>query len=128
MAKKRVFVSFDYDNDSNLKELLIGQSRNSDSPFELSDWSVKDHLTGNWKEKVRLRLRSVDLICVLCGKKTHTAMGVAAELTIAKEENIPYFLLAGYSNQSTKPTNAKDTDKLYTWNWDNLKVLIGGSR
>lgn len=128
MAKKRVFVSFDYDNDSNLKELLIGQSKNNDSPFELSDWSVKEHLTGDWKEKVRKRLQSVDLVCILCGKKTHTATGVGAELTITQEEKIPYFLLAGYSDESRKPTTAKDSDKLYKWNWDNLKKLIGGSR
>ena len=25
MAKKRVFVSFDFDNDKDLKELLVGQ-------------------------------------------------------------------------------------------------------
>ena len=37
MAKKRVFVSFDYDNDARLKDLLVGQSKLEDSPFELAD-------------------------------------------------------------------------------------------
>ena len=35
--KKRVFVSFDYDHDSDLKTLLVGQVRNPDSPFEIAD-------------------------------------------------------------------------------------------
>ena len=53
MAKVRAFISFDYDNDQGIKELLVGQSKNSDTPFEIADWSVKEHLTGDWKEKVR---------------------------------------------------------------------------
>ena len=42
VAKKPVFVSFDFDNDKNLKELLVGQSRNDDSPFEVIDHSLKE--------------------------------------------------------------------------------------
>ncbi len=38
----RAFVSFDYDNDSSLRDLLIGQSKHSDTNFELHDWSVKE--------------------------------------------------------------------------------------
>lgn len=129
MTKKRVFVSFDYDNDARLKDLLVGQSKHSDSPFELADWSIKEHLTGNWKEKARVRIRSVDVVCVLCGKNTHTATGVAAELSLAQEEKVNYFLLQGYSDElCTKPTSAKAGDKIYRWTWDNLKTLIGGGR
>jgi hypothetical protein len=51
----RVFISFDYDNDNDKdhKELLVGQAKNPDSPFEISDASVKYHLTGDWEEKVK---------------------------------------------------------------------------
>jgi len=60
---------------------------------------------------------------------THTATGVAAELSIAKEKKKPYFLLAAYSDKScTKPTSASASDKVYKWTWDNLKKLIGGAR
>lgn len=122
-------MSFDYDNDARLKDLLVGQSKHSDSPFELTDWSIKEHLTGDWKEKARKRIRNVDVVCVLCGEKTHTAAGVAAELALAQEEKKEYFLLRGYSDKTcTKPTTAKSSDKMYDWTWDNLKKLIGGSR
>lgn len=127
MAKKKVFVSFDYDNDARLKDLLVGQAELKDSPFELADWSIKEHMTGDWKEKARKRIRTVDIVCVLCGEKTHTATGVAAEVALAQEEGKEYFLLKGYSDKTcTKP--AKSTDKIYAWTWDNLKKLIGGSR
>jgi len=55
MAKKRVFISFDYDHDETLKTFLVGQSKHADSPFELADWSIKEHLTGDWKKKAATR-------------------------------------------------------------------------
>jgi Thoeris protein ThsB, TIR-like domain len=125
----RVFTAFGYEHDESLRNLLVGQSKHEDSPFEMHDWSVKEPFTGDWKAKVRTRIRGVDQVVVLCGEHTHNATGVAAELTIAQEENKPYFLLWGYSNKTcTKPTSAAKDAKIYKWTWDNLKALIGGSR
>ena len=129
MAKKRVFTSFDFDHDEDLRNLLVGQSRNPDSPFEMADWSVKAPMTGDWKEKVRTRIRKCDLVIVICGEYTDTASGVSAELSITQEEGRPYFLLWGRSGKTCKkPKSAKNTDKIYKWTWDNLKTLIGGAR
>lgn len=129
MAKQRVFTSFDFDHDEDLRNLLVGQSKHPDSPFDLADWSVKEPMVGNWKEKVRTRIRSVDMVAAICGEHTDTATGVSAELLIAQEEKKPYFLLWGRANKTCKkPKTAKDTDKIYNWTWDNLKALIGGAR
>lgn len=128
MAKVRCFVSFDYDNDVTLKEFLIGQSKKDDSPFEISDWSIKE-ASSDWKDKARTRIRSSEVVIVICGKNTDTATGVATELSIAQEENKDHFLLAGYSDGGNKkPTSAKSSDKIYKWTWDNLKTLIHGGR
>lgn len=124
---KRVFISFDYDNDSNLKVLLVGQAKNPDSPFEIADWSVKEPFTGDWKEKVKDKMNKVDVVIVLCGQSTDTASGVNAEVEIAQELNKPYFLLSG-TNNSKKPRKAKSNDKLYEWTWEHLKTLIEGNR
>lgn len=126
---KRVFTSFDFDHDEDLRNLLIGQSRNPDSPFELSDWSVKEPMTGDWKARVRTRIKKCELMIVICGQYTSSATGVSTELEIAQEELLPYFLLWGRSDkQCTKPKSAKESDKIYKWTWDNLKALIGGAR
>ncbi|MCR4422583.1 MAG: TIR domain-containing protein [Exilispira sp.] len=126
---KRAFISFDVDHDEGAKNMLAGQAKLSNSPFEFKDNSVKEHLTGDWKEKVRRRMDNVDVVIILCGTQTHSASGVAAELTIAKEKDKPYFLLAAYSDKNcSKPTNASSSDKVYKWTWDNLKALIGGAR
>jgi len=129
MAKKRVFISFDFDHDEDLRNLLVGQSKNPDSPFEMADWSVQEPMTGNWKEKVRTRIRQCDQMIVICGEYTETATGVSTELSIAQDEGISYFLLWGRSSKNCKkPNSAKSTDKIYKWTWDNLKALIGGAR
>lgn len=128
MGKTRVFISFDYDHDLDLKNLLVGQAKNSDSPFEIADWSIKDPSPG-WKAEARRRIRASDVVAVICGQHTHTATGVAAELTISQEEGVSYFLLKGRADKTcTKPTSAKSSDKLYNWTWPNLKLLVGGSR
>lgn len=124
---RRAFISFDYDSDARLKDLLIGQSKNPDSPFVIHDWSLKEP-SSDWKARARRQIRASGLVIVLCGKSMGSASGVALELAIAQEEGVPYFLLAGYTEGSTKPTTAKSGDKLYKWTWEGLKALVGGAR
>ena len=129
LATKTVFISFDTENDEDLKSLLVGQAKNFDSPFRVADWSLKQPLTGNGKERVRPRIGAVDLVVVICGQQTDAADGVSAELTIAQEESIVYFLLWGrHEKTCVKPKAAKSGDKIYGWTWDDLKQLIEGAR
>ena len=125
----RAFISFDYDHDEDLRTLLAGQANHPDTPFEIKDRSIKEPLAGDWKLKVRRRMDNVDVVIVICGEYTHTAAGVSAELTIAREAMKPYFLLWGRSKGACmKPISALTTDKIYEWTWENLKALINGSR
>ena len=128
MNKKAAFISFDYDHDEFLRTAIVGQSNLEDSPFDISDRSVKYHLTGDWEEKVKGRIQRADLVIVICGENTHTATGVSIELQIAKDLKKPYFLLKGYREKTcTKPTSGA-SDTIYNWTWDNLKLLIHGNR
>jgi len=128
MAKVPVFISFDFDYDDDLRVLLVGQSRLTDSPFEIADWSVKDVST-NWEDDARKRIRRSDQVAVICGEHTDTATGVSKEVRIARSERVPYFLLKGRADKTCKkPTAALDGDKMYKWTWDNLKLLVAGGR
>lgn len=129
MTKKRTFISFDYDHDSVLKEFLVGQAKNDDSPFEITDMSIKAPIDENWKKNARTRIKGCDVVIVICGEHTDSAAGVTAELKIAQDEGVNYFLLKGYSEKTcVKPKGAKSNDKIYSWTWKNLKALIGGAR
>ena len=126
---KRVFISFDFDHDEDLRNLLVGQARHPGTPFTIQDWSVREPLSGDWREKVRQRIRRTDITIVICGHYTHTAAGVSVELNITREVGHPYFLLAGRATGNcTKPSAATISDKVYTWTWDNLRALIDGAR
>ena len=128
-TKKRVFISFDFDHDDGAKIMLAGQAKLPDSPFDFIDASLKEPLTGDWKDKVRRRMDNIDVVIVLCGEHTNKASGVAAELTIAQEKNKSYFLLAAYADKTcVKPSSVNSSDKIYKWTWDNLKTLLSGGR
>ena len=63
MAQKtRLFISFDFDHDEDLRNALVGQAKMDDSPFNIADWSLKESLSGDWKEKVRERIKRVDQV------------------------------------------------------------------
>ena len=127
--RKKVFISFDYDHDEELKNALVAQAYNPDSPFSINDMSIKEAIDYNWKYSARKRIRQCDVVVVICGKYTDSASGVTAELTIAREEGVPYFLLWGRADsQVVKPKGAYQSDKIYNWTWNNLKLLINGVR
>lgn len=126
---KKAYICFDYDHDLELKECLVGQAKNPDSPFSISDVSIKQEIESNWKYYARQKIKKADVVIVICGKYTDSAKGVAAELSITQEEKKPYFLLCGRKDENVKrPVNAMTSDKVYRWTWDNLKALIRGDR
>jgi hypothetical protein len=53
--KRKVFVSFDFDNDQRLKHLLVGQVRLPDSPFEVIDGSLKEAALSTTGKQKRAR-------------------------------------------------------------------------
>lgn len=127
VAKKRAFISFDIEHDDDLRLIVARQAELPDTPFDVADRSTKELPTGAWKEKVRNRLKNVDLMIVICGEHTDSANGVSAELSMARELGIPYILLKGRSDRRcVKPKSASALEKMYSWTRDNLKVLIAG--
>lgn len=123
-----VYISFDYDHDSDLKTMLAGQAKLGDSPFNIADWSIKEP-SSDWKDKARTRIRRVEQVIIMCGRYADSATGIDAEIRIARDENKPYFLLAGRAGGGAKrPRASLASDKLYEWSWPNLKALIAGKR
>jgi len=125
--KKKVFISFDFDNDEFLRTSLIGQAKNDGSPFDMEDWSVKEPWNqSEWKEKCLSKIRRCDLMIVMVGEKTSTCSGVKAEIEMAKEAKIPVVGLRGYKDK--KCPRPDGLEGYYVWTWDNVKSLVNGSR
>ena len=129
MTTKRVFISFDYDNDKDLRGDLVAQAERSDSPFSIKDESVYGRIDEKWRDEVRSRIRRCDLVVVICGHRTHKASGVAGEVAITREENIPYFLLKGRrQGQCSRPNTAPKKKVMHPWTWSTLKELIANPK
>lgn len=125
MTQKRAFISFDFDNDKQLRGSLVSQAQDPKSPFNLVDWSVHEPFSEKWRAQIRDLIHKSDLVIVICGYHTHQAKGVAAEVTIAQELNKPYFLLTGHrKGKCQKPDNALKTDVIHKWKWKILRKLI----
>jgi hypothetical protein len=123
MAKKRVFCSFDYDEDKILKEFLIGQSKNSDSPFEVIDHSLKEAAPEYaWEEKALAAIKRSDVVIVMVGSNTYRAPGVLKEVKMAKDCNKPIVQIIGYKIGDY--TAVEGAGRLYRWNWPNLKNIL----
>ncbi|EIU7824642.1 TIR domain-containing protein [Vibrio vulnificus] len=74
MAKKKVFVSFDYDNDKHYKFLLEAWDANSDFDFTFSDQSSKE--INSWdipvvKAGLTKKINSATHTLVLVGKEAN---------------------------------------------------------
>ena len=118
----RVYISFDYDHDLDLKNLLAGQAKNPDSPFEITDFSLKEAAPqADWKERATRRIRQVDTVAIVLGTYTHNASGVKAEVAIAKGESVRLFQI---KRQGTNPSRVENGGVVYDWTWDNLKQQL----
>ena len=124
MAKKRVFMmSFDFDNDKALKDFILGQAKLADSPFEVTDCSLKEAKPEKtWEDHALTAIKGADIVLVMVGAKTHKASGVLKEVAMAREEGIKIVQIIGYKDGDY--TAVEDAGRLYAWNWDNLKKLL----
>jgi hypothetical protein len=122
----RVFVSYDYDHDLDLKNLLVGQARHKDTPFFVEDWSVK-YASRGWKSDARSRISRASQVIVICGHHTNQAVGVGAEVEIARETGTPFYLLRGRKNgPARRPQGVWFWETIYSWTWENLRAITTG--
>jgi hypothetical protein len=124
VAKTKIFVSFDFDNDRALRDLIIGQARLPDSPFEVADHSLKEaSQKALWERKARAAIGRADKFVVMLGPRTRFARGVKKEVLIALMLSKPRFQIIGYTDG---PRNWAVTGggRVYRWNWENLEKLL----
>ena len=124
MRKKRVFVSFDFDNDRDLKTMLIGQARLPDSPFAVIDHSLKEAAPNPlWQMRARAAIRRADVVVVILGARTRTARGVLAEIRMAKTLGKPIVQIIG-RRWGGRHWRIPGAGRVYSWTWPNLKQIL----
>lgn len=124
MAKTKVFISYDFDNDKTLKDFIIGQAKLGDSPFDVQDHSLKEEAPEKeWEKKARAAIGRSEKFIVMLGPKTKTASGVKKEVAFAKELGKDRFQIIGYRDGS-EDWAVPDGGRTYKWDWANLKKLL----
>jgi hypothetical protein len=126
MADPRVFISFDFDHDEIEKVLFVGQSKNSKTPFSIQDWSAKSSMAqSKWEAIVKEKINKCNMIIVLSGKTMASATGVAKEIAMAKDQDVPVFgvYVDGADKTSNLP-NGLQRNRTIAWKWDKISDAI----
>lgn len=122
--RKRVFVSFDFDNDRFLKEALLGQARLPDSPFDVINHSLKEAAPQKlWELRAWNAIQRSEIVLVMLGKHTRRATGVLKEVRIARTLGKPVIQLL-HSN-GYRSWAIPGAGRVVQWTWPNLKRLLG---
>lgn len=125
---KRIFVSFAKE-DINLRDLLKGQAKNENSPFEYVDMSVKEPWDNAWKTNCRTKIKGCDGMIAIITGNTKNADGQVWEIKCAKEENVPVIGILGYDDQKNVPIPSECGNvKLVDWTWNNIANWLNNIR
>lgn len=126
MANPRAFISFDFDNNSGEKLYFVGQSVNSRTPFNIEDWSSKNHLPQNeWEKLLKSKINKCNILIVLVGLKSYTATGVMKEIEFAKSLNVPYFgIYVGKADVNTPLPTGLARNRTIVWTWSGIANAI----
>lgn len=111
-TKKTIFVAFAIEDEAQ-RNLLKGQSLNTDSPFEYIDMSVKKAYDSEWKSKVRTRIKRSDGVIALISENSLTSTGQEWEIACAKEEGKKVLGIWAYTDDRTNVVGVNT--KVWTW-------------
>ena len=126
MADPRAFISFDFDHNETEKNLFVGQSKNSKTPFSIQDWSAKSSMPqSQWEAIVKDKINKSNMLIVLVGKTMASATGVAKEIKMAKDQNVPVFgVYVGGADSSSNLPDGLARNRTIKWNWDDIAAAV----
>lgn len=127
MSDPRAFVSFDFDHNETEKNLFAGQAKSdSPTPFTVQDWSSKSSLPQKeWEAEIKKKIAKTNMCIVLVGKYMASASGVAKEIAMAKEQDVPVFgvYVGGANSESTLPTGLARS-RTVSWSWPKIAAMV----
>jgi len=126
MADPRAFISFDFDHNETEKILFAGQAKNSKTPFSIEDWSAKAPMAqSQWEAIVKSKINKCDILIVLVGKTMASATGVAKEITMAKDQDVPVFgVYVDGANVSSNLPEGLLRNRTISWDWEKIANAI----
>jgi CHASE2 domain-containing sensor protein len=126
MADPRALISFDFDHNVTEKNLFVGQSRNSKTPFSIQDWSAKSSMPqSQWEAIIKDKINKCNMLIVLVGKTMASASGVAKEIKMAKDQSVPVFgVYVGSADFSSNLPDGLQRNRTIKWDWGAIAEAV----
>jgi hypothetical protein len=123
LNKKRIFISFAVPEDTYARDFLVGQAKNSQTPFEFINMSVKEPWSELWKDKCRTKIKGCDGFIALLSKSTLNATGARWEMRCAVEERVPVIGMYIKREEKFVPQELS-RQRVIEWSWDEIARFI----
>ena len=122
--RPRVFISFAIE-DEKYRDFLVRQGKDSRTPFEFIDMSVKEpYMQKEWKDKCRTRIRRCHGVIVLLSTNTYHSSGARWEIKCAKEDGIPIIGMHIKKNDKGAIPPELKGKRVINWTWENVDKFI----
>ena len=122
MAKVKVFLSFEFDKDADLRGSFFAQAHHSS--YDLEDYSLKEAYRPHdksWKKKAHKQIDLSDIVIVALGDDTHNAPGVEIEMTFKNQLYRKGFQIRPKKRTSCSVPGAGD---VIPWHWKKIDAKI----
>jgi len=133
MATKKIFISYDYENDRHYKNLLLAWDANREFDFYLNDQSVDVSVDSTnaaaIKRVISAKINESTYFLCLIGKKTHDSNWVAWEINKAIELN-KKLIAVKIDNENISPSEILGVNASWamTYTFESIKKAIENAR
>lgn len=132
MAKKAIFISYDYDNDRNYKNMLLAWDANKEFDFSFTDHSADISIdstdTAAIKRAISAKINNATYFLCIVGKKTNTSKWVAWEISKAVELK-KKIVAVKTDSQNTTPSGLLNVGAKWamSFTFDSIKKATDGA-
>ena len=126
MANLRIFISFEFDKDNNLKDSFFRQAREQ-SQHRVRNCSLNQAYPDEaWKNKARQAIRECDVVLVLVGQNTHNASGVLVETDMARSMQKPTIQVLSAKARRNNYEGVPHLEDRIPWKWNAVNRRLNG--
>lgn len=111
MSKNKIYVSFDQNNDRDLKNMIVGGSQAEGAGYKVAGWSSK--IGDNekiWRKETKFKMSRCDMFLLLIGENTTNVDVVKKELDLAKSLGLKITQLSSHPDYPTFEDAGEATD------------------
>lgn len=126
MARLNIFVSFEFEKDSSLKNSFYSQARRY-SRHRIRNTSLnQDYPDEVWKSRAREAIRECDVVLVMVGRDTHNAPGVLIETDMARSLGKPTIQVLSANARRCGFGGVPHIENRIPWKWDTINEVLDG--